>query len=192
MTFQRLRSMLLQRLALAMIVLLSLSALAPQTAVAGPGHGHGDGSESAPAAAALPRFVATSERFELVGVVEGQRLTLYVDDAATNTPVKDARLELTVGSTPVPTTPEAEGEFSAQLPAELRPGITPVRATVAAASGSSALAGEIDIHSSKAQRHGARPWMWWMAGAAGSAVALLGLVTLLKRAARTTRPGASA
>ncbi len=44
---------------------------------AGEGHDHGD---AAPAAVgqALPRFSAVSETFELVGVLSGKQITLYL------------------------------------------------------------------------------------------------------------------
>ena len=52
--------------------------LAASPAWAGPGHDHGD---AAPAAVgqALPRFSAVSETFELVGVLSGKQITLYLD-----------------------------------------------------------------------------------------------------------------
>ena len=60
---------------------------------AGDGHDHGEAAP-APAAAALPRFAAVSDDFELVGVLNGQRLTLYLDHAADNRPVTDGELTL--------------------------------------------------------------------------------------------------
>lgn len=63
---------------------------------AGDGHDHGEAAP-APAAAALPRFAAVSDDFELVGVLNGQRLTLYLDHAADNRPVTDGELTLELG-----------------------------------------------------------------------------------------------
>ncbi len=60
---------------------------------AGDGHDHGDAPPAA-SGPALPRFAAVSDLFELVGVLDGKRLTLYLDHAADNRPVKDAKLEL--------------------------------------------------------------------------------------------------
>lgn len=112
---------------------------------AGEGHDHGD----APAAAggpAKPRFTATSEAFELVGVVNGKNITLYLDHAADNSPVKDAKLELELGGTKVPVQPHGEGEFEATLVAELQPGVISVAATVVAGTVTDPLAGNLDIH----------------------------------------------
>jgi hypothetical protein len=65
------------------------------SATAGEGHDHGD---AAPAAAgtALPRFAAVSETFELVGVLDGKQVTLYLDRFADNAPVRGAKIELEI------------------------------------------------------------------------------------------------
>lgn len=47
-------------------------------AQAGEGHDHGE-APAAAAGSALPRFSAGSELFELVGVLNGKQLTLYLD-----------------------------------------------------------------------------------------------------------------
>ena len=64
-------------------------------AQAGDGHDHGD---AAPAATgtALPRFAAVSETFELVGVLDGKQVTLYLDRFADNAPVRGAQIELEI------------------------------------------------------------------------------------------------
>ena len=129
-------------LALLMATVLS----APLPALAGPGHDHGDAPAAAAAGMALPRFAATSELFELVGVLDGQKIALYLDHAGDNSPVKDARLELDIAGTSVPVTRVAEGEFQATLAAPLAEGVSPVTATVAAGTDTDLLAGEIDLH----------------------------------------------
>ncbi len=128
--------------ALALVMVLGL---APLWAQAGEGHDHGE----APAAAsgpALPRFTATSDMFELVGVLDGQHLALYLDHAGDNSPVKEAQLELDIGGTRVPITRVADGEFKATLAAPLAEGVSPVTTTVVAGNDSDLLAGEIDVH----------------------------------------------
>jgi hypothetical protein len=109
-----------------------LLGLRPADGAGRSGHDHGE----APAAAtgtALPRFAATSDLFELVGVLDGQKIALYLDHAGDNSPVKDARLELDIAGTSVPVTRVAEGEFQATLAAPLAEGVSPVTATVVAA-----------------------------------------------------------
>lgn len=124
---------------------LLLALLNPLTAAAGDGHDHGAPAQSA-GGPALPRFTAQSELFELVGVVNDRQIKLYLDHAASNAPVKDAKLELEIGAEKLQAQPQGEGEFSVTLAQPLKPGVTPVTATVSTAQDSDLLAGEIDIH----------------------------------------------
>lgn len=151
-------------------------ALPMTTAWAGDGHDHGE----APAVAggpALPRFAAVSDLFELVGVVNGKQITLYLDRFADGSPVKDAKLELELGGIKIPVESHAEGEFEATLTQELKPGVVAVAATVMAGEESDLLAGELDLHEEAAtnetQRHGWQETLTW--GVAG----LAGLVLLI-------------
>lgn len=112
---------------------------------AGDGHDHGEAPATV-ASPSKPRFTATSEDFELVGVVQGTRIALYLDHAADNRPVKDAKLELELGGTNVVVQPHGEGEFEATLARELPPGEVSVTATVFAGTVTDLLAGELDIH----------------------------------------------
>ena len=59
------------------------------------GHDHGDATPVA-TGPALPRFAAVSDIFELVGVLNGKHITLYLDRAIDNAPVTDAQIELEV------------------------------------------------------------------------------------------------
>jgi cobalt-zinc-cadmium efflux system membrane fusion protein len=70
------------------LVTLALPALSGP-ALAHEGHDDGAGAPPAPAATA-PRAEAVSERFELVAVVQGTDLVLYLDAVATNAPVPAA------------------------------------------------------------------------------------------------------
>jgi hypothetical protein len=143
-------------------------------AQAGEGHDHG---ETAPAAAgpALPRFTASSELFELVGVLKGQQLSLYLDHADSNAPVKGASLELELGGrTYKPEAHGADGEFELALPQALAPGVIAVTASISTASDSDLLAGELDIHDEHAhdEAAAASPLRGWKAWAAGAGVLL--------------------
>ena len=108
-------------------------------ALAGDGHDHGE-APAAPSGPAMPRFAATSDLFELVGVLDGAQLSLYLDHSADNRPVADAQLELDLGGKPLALTRVAEGEFRATLAAPLPEGETPVTATVVAGDESDLLA----------------------------------------------------
>jgi hypothetical protein len=180
MTPLRLQTLPLRRIALALLLPLAVLAAWPRAALSGDGHDHGE--RAMPAQAALPRFTATSEAFELVGVIDGKQLTLYLDHAPTNAPVKDARLALSVGGVQVVTKAQGEGEFSATLAEAPKPGVTPVTATITAGNESDLLAGEIDIHAEEhADGPAPRSWQFWAACGAGAAVMLAGLAAWRKR-----------
>jgi hypothetical protein len=144
-------------------------AATPFSARADAGHDHG---AAAPAAAGTgqPRFAAVSESFELVGVLSGKLLTLYLDRADDNSPVKDAKLELELGGVKVDVKPRGEGEFEAMLAQELKPGMTAVTATVVAGQETDLLAGELDLREGAPADTSAsrRPWKkyatWLVAG----------------------------
>jgi hypothetical protein len=135
-------SIVFSRLALVALALAGAIAVPPARADAG--HDHGDASAKA-AGPGLPRFAATSDLFELVGVVDGRNLTLYLDRAADNAPVDDARLELEVGGAKVAVKALPEGVFEARLAQPPKPGVTPVTAAVTAGPDSDLLAGELTI-----------------------------------------------
>lgn len=77
---------------------------------AGEGHDHG---ETAPAAVgqALPRFSAVSETFELVGVLSGKQITLYLDRFSDNSPVRDAQIEFEIGNAKFKADKQGEDEI---------------------------------------------------------------------------------
>lgn len=157
------------------------------------GEGHNHDHDAAPAAAgpALPRFAATSELFELVGVINGKQLMLYLDHADDNRPVRDAKLELELGGTKVPVESHAEGEFEAVLAEELSPGVIPVTATVVTGQETDLLAGELDLHEEEhveeAHVHSLKEYVGWIAGALVALIALIGVgrKLLARRTVRT-------
>jgi hypothetical protein len=154
-------------------------------AIAGPGHDHGDEATASSGGVALPRFAATSELFELVGVLNGSRLTLYLDHADTNAPVKDAQLELEFAGTKLKVEPHGEGEFEATLPAAPKPGVIAIAAVVVAGQQTDLLAGELDLHDDKAETAASEAIEWrqvlpWT----GGLIALTGLVVFLIRRKR--------
>lgn len=177
---------LLSTLGLALVL-----GLLPPAVHADAGHDHGEAPATA-AGPAMPRFAATSDLFELVGVLDGQKLALYLDHAGDNSPVKEAQLELDIAGTRVPVTRVAEGEFQAALAAPLADGTSPVTATVVAGTETDLLAGEIDVHAAASAhaepvgRHNAL-----VAGAVGAVLLALAAVWGLLRG-RAARVGGAA
>ncbi|WP_345061506.1 hypothetical protein [Acidovorax lacteus] len=151
------------------------------SAQAGPGHDHDHEHEPAALAAtpALPRFTASSPVLELVGVVEGTRLTLYLDRYADNAPVTDAQWALEVGGQALNVMPSPQGYFTAELSAPLQPGLTPVLATVTTGSLTDLLAADIDIHEQAHGLDGHSAWprvvAYGLASLGGAVAALLGV-----------------
>ena len=64
--------------------------------IAHEGHDHG-APPAADVTTSNPRVAAQSDTYELVGVLRGGRLGVYLDRFATNEPVTDAKLTVTVG-----------------------------------------------------------------------------------------------
>ena len=167
-------------------------AATPITVFADAGHDHGTATTAA-ADSSQPRFTAVSETFELVGVLSGKFLTLYLDRANDNSPVKDAKLELELGGVKLDVKPRGEGEFEAMLAQELKPGMTAVTVTVVAGQETDLLAGELDLREG-AQPDvsvGSRPWKkyatWLIAGLL--TLALLAWSLRRMRAYRINRRG---
>ncbi|HEU4459942.1 MAG TPA: hypothetical protein VFR90_12540 [Methylibium sp.] len=162
---------------------------------AGEGHDHGD---AAPAASgqALPRFSAVSETFELVGVISGKQITLYLDRFADNSPVRDAQIELEMGGAKFKAVKQGDDEYEVVLAEAPKPGVLPVTATVTAGTEADLLAGEFDLHEA-AHADEAAPTHSWK-GYAGWAVAGIAAIVLLAwgsrrvMAARSVRAGGAA
>ena len=86
-------------------------------AIAHEGHDHGDESRTALAASAYPRVTAQSELYEVVGILKGEKLSIYLDHFVTNEPVGDATLKVTIGDRePIDAAPAAPGIYTIALP----------------------------------------------------------------------------
>lgn len=85
--------------------------------VAHEGHDHGAAEKSVAVAAAFPRVAARSERYEIVGILKDDRLSIFIDDAVTNEPVSDATLQVTLGDAPaIEAARTPDGTYAANLP----------------------------------------------------------------------------
>jgi hypothetical protein len=175
--------------------LLVAALLTAVPAWAGPGHDHGD---AAPAAQgqALPRFAAESETFELVGVLSGKQITLYLDRFADNSPVRDAQIELEIGGTKFKAAKQGEDAYEVVLAEAPKPGVLPVTATVTAGNEADLLAGELDIHQETHADEAAHTHSWTEYGgwaAAGiAALVLLGWGARRVIGSRSARAGGAA
>ncbi len=155
-------------------LLLAAALFAAPPAHAHEGEDHGAAAAAtAPATPAAPRFAAASDAYELVGVLSGRQLTLWLDRAATNAPVTAGTLELELGDVKLQARPAGD-TWVATLPAAPAPGTLPVTATVTAEGGSDLLAGELvlaapgDGHEAPSGR---RLGLWAAAAALAAAIA---------------------
>ena len=160
--------------------LLAAAILVAVPARAGDGHDHG-GAAPAAIGQALPRFSAVSETFELVGVLSGKQITLYLDRFADNSPVRGAQIELEIGGAKFKAQPsqgrQGEDEYEVVLPEAPKPGVLPVTATVTAGSEVDLLASELDIHEAAHADEGAHAHAWTeYAGWGASGLAALALL----------------
>lgn len=168
--------------------------LLPPLAHAGDGHDHG---ESAPVAAGsvLPRFAAVSEAFELVGVLDGNRITLYLDRAADNAPVTDAQIELEIAGAKLKAE-KHDDAYEVVLAAAPKPGVLPITATVTAGQEIDLLAGELDLHEDAHADEAAHvhSWQEYAVWAAAALAVLVVLILIGRRLAvsRQSRAGATA
>ena len=170
--------------------ILAAAFLAAPPARAAGDHDHGD---AAPAAGgeALPRFTAVSETFELVGVLDGKQITLYLDRYADNSPVRDAQIEIGIGGATFKAAPHGNGEYELVLPEAPKPGVLPITATVTAGTEADLLAGELDLHEEAEHTHSSKEYAVW--ATAGIAVlALLGWAGRRMLGARSVRAGGAA
>jgi hypothetical protein len=169
--------------------------LATPPAWAGEGHDHGNAAPPG-VGKALPRFAAVSETFELVGVLSGRQITLYLDRFADNGPVRGAQIELEIGGAMFKAEKQGEDEYEVMLPEAPKPGVLPVAATVIAGNEADLLAGELDIHEAAPAEEVAHAHAWKeYAGWAVAGIAALVLLAWGGRrviGARSARTGAAA
>lgn len=123
------------------------------SSVASAHEGHAEGKQAAPVPAApavrppahaASRFATASEAFELVGVLDGRRLTLWLDRFGDNSPVVGATLELEIGDERVSAASQGD-VYVAQLRALPAAPSVPITATVIANGTSDLLAADLAL-----------------------------------------------
>lgn len=164
-------------------------------ALAGEGHDHGDAA-SVTTGQPLPRFVAVSDIFELVGVLDGKQVRLYLDRFANNAPVRGARIELEIAGAKFSAQAHGDDAYEVVLKEAPKPGVLPITVTVTAGSEVDLLAGELDLHeAAHADETVHEPlWMEYAGRAVGGLATLVVLVLGGRRlmAARQPHAGGAA
>ena len=124
--------------------------LLPGMLLAGGGddHEHGPATAApvAPAAQAL-RTEAASELFELVAVLEGDKLVIHLDRFASNEPVTGAKISVEGGPLKATVAVERDGIYTAPAAALAAVGTHPLLFTIQAGEASDLLTGDLVVGS---------------------------------------------
>ena len=94
--------------------------------------GHDHGEQPPVSAGALPRGEADSDAFEIVAIVRGENLEIYLDRFATNEPVTGATIEVESPGGPVKAAAGADGTYRVAAPWLAKSGRTDLIFTVTA------------------------------------------------------------
>jgi hypothetical protein len=113
-------------------------ALSPAPVLAHEGENHAAPPPASPGNAA-PRLEAASEVFELVGIVGGDAMSLFLDRFETNEPVTEAAIKVTAEGETVRAEPLADGTFRVAAPWLAKTGPLDLTFAISAAAGSDLL-----------------------------------------------------
>lgn len=146
------------------------------------GHTHADEPPPAPVQASAPRAESATPDFEVVSVLENGRLTLYVNDFATNTPITKAQVEVEMGGTSSQSKENAPGIYSLALPALSTPGKHALTVSVTEGERSDLLLLTLETLPAAPVQAGRASFAWpWLAGAGGLIAVWLGIRILQRR-----------
>ena len=163
-------------------------ALLPVTVFADEGHGGHDAPSSALPAAFAPRLEAQSETFELVVILEGDKLTLYLDRFATNEPVTNAAIDIESGAFKATAQPGGEGVYTASAEALTEAGQYPLVFTIRAGGETDLLNGTLDVPSPPGVTSRPHHWSEWLVWIVGVLTVLAVTAWLLGRRMTRKRP----
>jgi len=130
--------------------------LIPSVSRAHEGHDHDDSARAA--LASSTRVTAQSELYEVVGILKGERLLIYLDRAATNEPVTDAKVRVTIGNgEAIDAEPTENGTYAVSSPRLSGTGSVEVFFAITASSGDDLLVGAMTLPRADAPGAGASP-----------------------------------
>jgi len=140
----------------------------------------------APLATASPRLSTETDQFELVGVLDGKVLTLYLDQFGTNAPVAKAQIEVESGAWKAVATEVSPAVYAVPVEWLTQPGKHPLTITVQAGDSADLMNATLDVDPAGAAGAGVPhthfwgEWaVWWGAGAL--ALAAVALVAIRRR-----------
>jgi cobalt-zinc-cadmium efflux system membrane fusion protein len=131
--------------------------------------------------AVAPRASAKSEDFELLAVLDGKALVIYLDAFASNAPVPGAKVEVDGGGLKGVAAEQSPGVYSLPAPA-LGPGKHALTISIETADNADLLATTLEVApevAALAKSDTGRPWLKWAGG--GALLLAAGLVLLSHR-----------
>lgn len=150
--------------------------------------GHGGEDHGAPlppiSQDIAPRAVAATEEFEVLAVLEGKQLVLYIDRFATNEPVTGAKVEIESPGLKGLANETAQGTYVMKLAAALPPAKHALTISIEAGDTTDLLTATLETSLPSAAPGHARDWTKWIFG---TVVALLILVSGIRLIARHYR-----
>ncbi len=129
---------------LIVFVLFAVMAMSASPARAHEGHDHGT-PLLGPLTAVAPRVEASTESFELVGIVRGGAMILFLDRFADNEPVTRATIDVTADAGTVRAEPQPDGSFLVTAPWLAKAGRLDLVFAVATGDTSDLLIGAFDL-----------------------------------------------
>ncbi|MDP1606613.1 MAG: hypothetical protein Q8L93_08250 [Rhodocyclaceae bacterium] len=121
------------------------------------GHSHG-APAPVPVTASAPRAVAATEDFEVVAILEGKQLVVYVDRFASNEPVANAKVEVEGAGLKGLASEVAPGTYVMDVTAAIPPGRHPLTIAIEAGDSVDLLSATLDISPPSA---GVEHVDWW-------------------------------
>ena len=110
--------------------------------------GHDHGAPTNAVATSLPRIAVQSDLYQLVGILEGGRLTLYLDRFSDNAPVTTGRIAVTVDGEATTTETDPAGTFVVTSNRFAGNGSVELVFDISAADGDDLLIGTLALRSS--------------------------------------------
>jgi membrane fusion protein, heavy metal efflux system len=121
------------------------------------GHDHG-GPKIEITTAVAPRFDAVSDDFELVGVVKGKDLIVYLDRFRTNEQIPAAKITATANGEPVPVEPLDDKSYRIRTPLLASPGKIDFQFTIVDGDLTDLLAGSLEATGPKGASVSTQTW----------------------------------
>lgn len=172
-----------------------LTALFLGAVIAGAAWAGGDGSDGhthaapvpVPVTVNAPRAVAATEEFEVVAVLEGKQLVVYVDRFDSNEPVAKAKVEVEGAGLKGLAREAAPGAYLMDVAAAIAPGKHPLTISIEAGDSADLLSATLDTSrqaESAVHVHDWREWIVWSVAALLLAAGVLLIVRRNRRKAK--------